>query len=156
MGETTAVRYFEDFAEGQTMELGSHTMELEEMLDFARRYDPQVFHVDEQAAKRTPYGGLIASGWLTLAVMARLGVEGLMSSTAGLGGPGIDSARWLQPVRAGDVLVGRGRVLRTKASERDPRRGTVWFEIELVRQQDGEPVLRIELPMFIARRPAES
>jgi len=146
------VRFFEDFAEGQTDELGAYTIELEEMLDFARRYDPQVFHVDEEAAARTPYGGLIASGWLTLAVMARLGVDGMMSGVAGLGSPGIDSARWLRPVRAGDTLRGLGRVLRTKASERDPRRGTVWFEIELVREQDAEPVLRVELPMFIARR----
>jgi acyl dehydratase len=149
------MRYFEDFAEGQASELGSHTMDLDEMIGFARRYDPQVFHVDEEAAKRTPYGGLIASGWLTLAVMARLGVDGLMGDVAGLGSPGIDSARWLRPVRAGDTLRGRGRVLRTKASEHDPRRGTVWFEIELVREQDGEPVLRIELPMFIARRDSD-
>ena len=146
------MRYFENFAEGQTSELGSHTIELDEMIGFARRYDPQVFHVDEEAAKRTPYGGLIASGWLTLAIMARLGVDGLMGDVAGLGSPGIDSARWLRPVRAGDVLRGRGRVLRTRTSERDPSRGTVWFEIELIREQDGEPVLRIELPMFIARQ----
>jgi acyl dehydratase len=147
------VRYFEDFAEGQTMEMGSRRMELEDMLAFAREYDPQVFHVDEEGAKKTPFGGIVASGWMTLAIMARLGVDGLMAGVAGLGSPGIDSARWLQPVRAGDVLRGSGRVVRTKASERDPRRGTVWFEIELVRDADEEPVLRVELPMFIGRRP---
>ena len=150
------MRYFEDFAEGQTMEMGSRRIELEEMVAFARAYDPQVFHVDEDAAKKTPFGGIVASGWLTLAIMARLGVDGLMADTAGLGSPGIDSVRWLQPVRAGDTLHGRGRVLRTAPSERSPRRGTVWFEIELVRQEDGKPVLRVELPMFISRRPAAS
>lgn len=135
------------------MEMGSRRMELEDMLAFAREYDPQVFHVDEEGAKKTPFGGIVASGWMTLAIMARLGVDGLMAGVAGLGSPGIDSARWLQPVRAGDVLRGSGRVVRTKASERDPRRGTVWFEIELVRDADEEPVLRVELPMFIGRRP---
>lgn len=149
------MRYFEDFAEGQTMEMGSRRMELEDMVAFAREYDPQVFHVDEEAAKNTPFGGIIASGWMTLAIMARLGVDGLMADVAGLGSPGIDSARWLQSVRAGDTLTGHGRVLRTKASERDQRRGTVWFELELVRDEDGEPVLRVELPMFIARRPGD-
>jgi acyl dehydratase len=147
------VRYFEDFAEGQTMEMGSRRMELDDMVAFAREYDPQVFHVDEEGAKKTPFGGIVASGWMTLAIMARLGVDGLMAGVAGLGSPGIDSARWLQPVRAGDVLQGRGRVVRTKASERNPSRGTVWFEIELIREADDEPVLRVELPMFIATRP---
>jgi acyl dehydratase len=85
--------------------------------------------------------------------MARLGVDGMMSRLAGLGSPGIDEVRWLRPVRAGDTLAGRGRVLRTRASESDPRRGTVWFEIELVREEDGERVLLVTLPMFIARRP---
>ena len=135
------------------MEMGSRRMELEDMVAFAREYDPQVFHVDEEGAKKTPFGGIVASGWMTLAIMARLGVDGLMAGVAGLGSPGIDSARWLQPVRAGDVLRGRGRVVRTKASERNPRRGTVWFEIELIREADDEPVLRVELPMFIATRP---
>lgn len=147
------MRYFDDLTAGETFELGSYSMELEDMLDFARKYDPQRFHVDEEAAKDTPFGGIIASGWMTLAVMARLGVDGMMSEVAGLGSPGIDEARWLQPVRPGDTLAGRGRVLRTKASERDPRRGTVWLEIELVREADGAPVVRVELPMFIARRP---
>jgi acyl dehydratase len=146
------VRYFEDFAEGQEFELGSRRLERDEMIAFARAYDPQPFHVDEEAARRTPFGGLIASGWQTLAIMARLGVDGMMSGVAGLGSPGIDSARWLQPVHSGDVLRGRGRVLRTKVSGSDKRRGTVWFEIELVREADGEAVLRVELPMFIARR----
>ena len=150
------MRYFDDFAEGQSFELGSYPMELDDMVAFARKYDPQRFHVDEKAARDTPFGGIIASGWMTLAIMARLGVDGMMSEAAGLGSPGIDGARWLQPVRAGDTLVGRSRVLRTKASERDPRRGTVWFEIQLVREQDGEPVVRVELPMFIARRTAGS
>jgi acyl dehydratase len=152
MGETNPVRYFEDFQEGQTFELGSRRMELDDMVAFAREYDPQVFHIDEEGAKETPFGGIVASGWMTLAITARLGVDGMMSEVAGLGSPGIDSARWLQPVRAGDVLQGRGRVARVKPSDRDPRRGTVWLELELVREQDGEPVVRVELPMFIQRR----
>jgi acyl dehydratase len=147
------VRYFEDVEEGQEFELGSRRMEREEMIAFAREYDPQPFHVDEEAARRTPFGGLIASGWQTLAVMARLGVDGMMSRLVGLGSPGVDEVRWLRPVRAGDTLRGRGRVLRTRASERDPRRGPGWFEIELVREEDGERVLLVTLPMFIARRP---
>jgi acyl dehydratase len=146
------VRYFEDFEAGQVFELGSRTLERDEMLEFARRYDPQPFHVDEEAARRTPYGGLIASGWLTLAIMARLGVDGLMSDSAGLGGPGIDEVRWLKPVHAGDTLSGSATVLETKPSTSDPGRGTVRFRIELVRD-GGEPVLRLVLPLFLQRRP---
>src|SRR5205823_4650691 len=76
------MRYFEDIAEGEAFELGSRQMDADDMVAFAREYDPQPFHVDEEAAKRTPFGGLIASGWMTLAIMARLGVDGLMSGVA--------------------------------------------------------------------------
>lgn len=145
------MRYFEDFREGEVIELGSRRIERDEMIAFAEQYDPQPFHLDEEAAARTPFGGLIASGWLTLAVMARMGVDRMMSGSAGLGSPGLDEVRWLRPVRAGDTLFGKATVLETKPSERDPRRGTVRFLIELA-GDEGEPVLRVVLPMFLARK----
>jgi len=146
------VRYFEDFVEGQALELGSRRVELEEAIAFAREYDPQPFHVDPEAASRTPFGGLIASGWHTLAINSRLGVDGIMRDTAGLGSPGIEEVRWPKPVRPPATLHGRGTVLSVKPSERSPARGTVRFLCEL-RDDEGDVVLHAVIPMFVARRP---
>ncbi|WP_255148773.1 MaoC family dehydratase [Halorarius halobius] len=97
-------RYFEDLTVGSEHDCGSVTVEKEEMLEFAERYDPQPFHVDEDAAKETMFGDLIASGWLTCALSARLLVTGYMNDNATLGGNGMDEVRWHQPVYAGDEL----------------------------------------------------
>ena len=145
--------FFEDFAEGQSVELGSYRLELEDAIAFARQYDPQPFHVDPEAAKGTPFGGIIASGWHTLAINSRLGVIGMMSGVAGLGAPGIEEVRWPKPVRPPATLQGRASVLGVKASERNPSRGTVRFLCELL-DDDGDVVLQATIPMFIARRPA--
>jgi acyl dehydratase len=146
------MRYFEDFREGETVDLGSRHLSAEDAVAFAREYDPQPFHLDEEAARRTVFGGLIASGWQTLAINARLGVDGMMSGTAGLGSPGVEEVRWPKPVRPPVTLRGRSTVLSVKASERNPRRGTIRFLCELL-DEDGDVVLRTVIPMFVARRP---
>lgn len=97
-------RYFEDIEVGESFDCGSIEVTKEEMLEFAERYDPQPFHVDEEAAKESMYGDLIASGWLTCALSARLLVQGYMNENATLGGNGMDEIRWHQPVYAGDTL----------------------------------------------------
>jgi len=136
------VKYFEDFAVGEEMPLGSHVMTEEAILAFARRYDPQPFHVDAEAARRSIYGGLIASGWHTCAVMMRLSVEAHRRiAAAGLGSPGMDSCRWLKPVRAGDTLTGTSVVLETWPSRSRPM-GFVRRRVEL-RNQRGEAVLAV-------------
>ncbi|HEV8250152.1 MAG TPA: MaoC family dehydratase [Gaiellaceae bacterium] len=146
------IRYWEDFTKGETMELGSYEITRDEILEFARRYDPQPFHVDEEAAAAGPFGGLAASGWHTAAVFMRLFVDGILNSTASMGSPGIEELRWTAPVRPGDVLTGRVRVLDSYPSERRPDRGTVVTHCEAV-NQDGTVVMTMRGRSHLRRRP---
>ena len=147
------MRYFEDFAVGEVYDLGSYTMAGEEMLAYARQYDPQPFHIDPEAARRSIYGGLIASGWHTCAVAMRMSVEAhRRMDAAGIGSPGIDSCRWLKPVRAGDTLTGSMVTLEAWPSRSRPM-GFVRRRIELSNQH-GEVVLRLVGISMYDRRPA--
>jgi acyl dehydratase len=149
---TQTKRYFEDFSPGQVVELGSIELSKDELLAFARQYDPQPFHVDEVAARDSIYGGLIASGMHTLALFCRLFVDGLLNQAVSLGSPGFEHLEWPLPVRAGDTLHGRCTILECRASRSKPDRGIVRLRGEL-RNQRGEVVLRIEAVNFIGRRP---
>ena len=101
------MRYWDDMKAGEVVELGSHTMDQERMLSFAREFDPQPFHTDPKAAEASVWGGLIASGWHTGSTLMRLFYDGFLKDTASLGSPGIDELRWLKPVRPGDTLTAR-------------------------------------------------
>ena len=146
-----ALRYWEDFRVGETFELGSVTIDGDEMMRFAQRFDPQPFHVDPVAAKDTPFGGLIASGWFTGSLFMRLYVEAVLSGAASQGSPGLSELRWLAPVRAGDVLTGRLTVLDMAPSSTRTTRGTVFMRGELVRA--GEPVVTMTFRGLFGRRP---
>jgi acyl dehydratase len=135
-------RYFEDFAAGDTVELGSHTVTEEEILEFARRWDPQPFHVDPHAARDSVFGGLIASGWHTAALWMRLYVQSFLGEADGRGSPGVEELRWLAPVRPGDTLTARLEVLETSPSSRQPDRGTVRIRAEMV---NGEGVIVLSM-----------
>jgi acyl dehydratase len=143
--------YFEDFSAGQTFQLGAHEFTADNIVAFAREYDPQPMHVDPERARLGPYGGLIASGWHTAGVYMRLLVDGLIGKTESLGSPGLDSLRWLRPVRPGDVLSARITILETRASESRPERGIVRSRGEMV-NQDGEIVMSVEAVNFYGRR----
>src|SRR5262244_576151 len=117
------MRYLEDFREGQTFELGEETITEREILEFARRFDAQPFHTDPEAAKKSIYGGLIASGWHTGSFFMGLLVRGLIHDVASMGSGGLDELRWLKPVRPNDVLRARLTVLGTRASTKHPDRG---------------------------------
>ena len=132
-------RYFEDLTEGETYDCGSVTVEREEMLRFAERYDPQPIHVDPEAAERSVYGGLIASGWLTCSLSARLLVTGYMNDNATLGGRGMDEVRWHEPVRAGDRLSVTAELVERRAGE-NPAYGHTRVEVTTT-NDDGETVL---------------
>jgi acyl dehydratase len=147
------VRYFEDFSPGEVIELGSHTISRDEIVAFAREYDPQPFHLDEAAAARSIYGGLLASGWQTASIFMRLLCDALVHDMASMGSPGIDELRWLRPVRPGDTLTGRFTVLETTPSRSKPDRGVVRALSEL-RNQHGEVVLRMTGLSLVGRRPA--
>jgi acyl dehydratase len=149
------VRYWEDFAPGQVLELGQHTIRKEEMIAFARQFDPQVFHLDEEAAQHTIFGGLIASGWHTGSLCMRLLCDGLIGKTVSLGSPGVDELRWLKPVRPDDTLSLRLTVLECVPSRTKPDRGIVKSLMEL-RNQDGEIVVTIKGLSLLGRRPART
>jgi acyl dehydratase len=146
------MRYWEDFVVGETVELGTYEVTRDEILEFARRYDPQPFHVDEEAAAAGPFGGLAASGWHTAAMFMRLFVDGIFQHSASMGSPGVEELRWTAPVRPGDVLTGRVRVVGTYPSERRPDRGTVITESEVL-NQDGVVVMTMRARGFFRRRP---
>jgi acyl dehydratase len=147
------LRYFEDFAVGQTYELGSRSLSQDQIIAFARDYDPQSFHTDPEAAKRSVFGALIASGWQTVGVFMSLLVTGLIKDTASMGSPGVDSIRWLKPVRPGDRLTGRIRILEAATSKSRAELGILKTEGELY-NQTGDKVMTIVATSFIGRRPA--
>jgi acyl dehydratase len=147
------MRYFEDFKPGEVLELGRHTITRDEIVAFARQFDPQAFHVDEEAARATVFGGLIASGWHTGSLMMRLFYDGVIGETASLGSPGIDEMRWIKPVRPGDTLALRMTVTECLPSRSKPDRGIVRSLLEL-RNQHGEIAASIKGMNLIRRRPA--
>jgi acyl dehydratase len=128
-------RYFEDYIPGEVHEFGSVIAEQDEIIAFARRFDPQPFHTDPEAAKESPYGGLIASGWHTASMAMRLLVDNYISRVASLGSPGVDEVRWRKPVRPGDTLSIRITVLESKLSRSKRNQGTVRSYIEALNQR---------------------
>jgi acyl dehydratase len=147
------MRYWEDFRVGEETVHGTHEITEEEIVRFAREFDPQPFHIDPAAAARGPFGGLIASGWHTAALHMGMFVRNVLLDSASMGSPGVEELRWLAPVRPGDVLTSRSRVVDAWPSERDAGRGTIVGEHELV-NQDGRVVMRMRARGFVARRPA--
>jgi acyl dehydratase len=133
-------RYFEDYRPGQVHEFGAIAVEEAEVVAFSRRYDPQPFHTDADAAKASIFGGLIASGWHTAGLMMRLAVEHYFSDASSLGSPGVDELRWPRPVRPGDTLSVRATVLAARRSQSKPDRGIVHTFFEVLNQR-GELVM---------------
>lgn len=151
------MRYFEDFVVGQTNEFGRYAVSEEEVIEFGLQYDNQPFHVDPEAAKQSQFGGLIASGWHTCAMMMRMIVEHAIGteSSATLASPGFDDLRWLTPVRPGDVLSIRSEILEATPSQSRPDRGSVRIRNEILRQ-DGTVVADLVSRAIVLRRPAEA
>ena len=143
--------YFEDFTPGRVWEMDGPTLGKDEIVDFARRFDPQEFHVDERAAEDSPYGGLIASGWQTVALCMRMICDTYLLQAASLGSPGVNEVRWTKPVRPGDRLRMKMTVLESKISRSKPDRGTVLHRWEVFNQR-GEMVMHVEGFGMAARR----
>jgi acyl dehydratase len=142
--------YFEDFAPGQTYDLGTHTMAPEEIVAYASEYDPQPQHLDADAAKHSMLGGLAASGWYLCALAMRKIVDGLLHRAASQGSPGVDEVQWRRPVLAGDLVAMTLTVLDTRASSKGDR-GFVRIRFEMRRGE--ERVMTFESPIIIGRRP---
>lgn len=144
--------YWEDFKVGTEVEIGSHTFTEEEIIDFARQFDPQPFHIDPEAAKRSAFGGLIASGWHTCSISMRFICENYVNKAVSMGSPGVDMIRWPNPVRAGDTITFRRKVTDARASNSRPDMGlvkTYWDGIN----QCGETVVSMEGWGMFGRRP---
>ena len=149
------MRYFEDLEVGAETHFGSYDVTREEVLEFARKYDPQPFHLSDEAAAQTHFRRLCASGWhtcaMTMAVLARYSVE---HEQAGLGSPGIDELRWLKPVYPGDTLHVHGKIIEKTPSRSRPDMGSYRTET-MVTNQDGVPVMRYTSIVLIRRQPPE-
>ncbi len=146
---------WEDFQPGQVFERGSRTLSEEDIIRFARDWDPQRYHTDPQAARDTPYGGLIASGWQSCGVAMRLMCDAYLNESSCIGSPGIDQIRFLKPVRPGDTLRFRSTVLESAPSRTQSNRGTVSFRWELI-NQDGDVALSMVGRQFYLRRAARA
>lgn len=144
---------WEDFAPGQVFEHGARTLSENDIVRFAREWDPQRYHTDPQAARATPFGGLIASGWQSCGVAMRLMCDAYLNDSSCVGSPGIDEIRFLKPVRPGDTLRFRSTVLKSSPSRSQPNRGTVSFRWELINQAD-EVVLSMLGQQFYLKRAA--
>jgi acyl dehydratase len=145
------VKYWEDFAVGEVIELGSCSITEAEVLAFARKYDPQPFHTDPEAARRSIFGGLIASGWHTGAMFIRMVVEHMTPVHATSGAMGFDDLKWIRPVRPGDVLSVESEIREKIESRSRPDRGTVKIESRIVTQR-GEVVMSLVSLVIYLRR----
>ncbi len=150
------MQYFEDFTVGDRLNFGSYQVTAEEVADFARKYDPQPFHLSDEAAAKTHFGRIAASGWHTCAMTMSMIVERMKDAEqASRGAAGIDELRWLKPVYPGDTLRCESEVLETRASRSRPDIGSVRSQVIVFNQHD-EPVMRFISIALIARRPAEA
>lgn len=146
--------YYEDISVGDTFDLGSYTVTREEIVSFATQYDPQPFHIDEEAAKKSPFEGIIASGWHTISITNRLVVDGFLNKIANQGGLGAESISWSAPVRPGDTLTADIEVLQQRLSESNPSVGILRTEKRAVTQDDTE-VLTYKTANLIARESSD-
>jgi len=148
-----APRYWDDYEVGQKFDLGSTSFTADEIVDFARQYDPQSFHVDAGAARQSMFGGLIASGWHVTAKLMRLFVDNYVDQRTALGSPGVDEVRWLKPVRPGDTLNASVECAGKVPSRSRPEMGIVHEQWRATNQK-GELVMTLKGTNMVRRRPA--
>ncbi len=148
------MHYFEDFHIGDTFDLGPLTVTAEEIIAFAKQFDPQYFHVDPQRAKDSIFGGLVASGWHAGALFMRMFFDDVLSKTDSIGSPGLDQIRWLQPVRPNDTLHGRFTITDARVSKSRPTTGILRSNGELFNQHNELLMIVIGIH-FVGRRSEE-
>jgi acyl dehydratase len=148
-------RYLEDFAAGQTFKTGRHRVDKEQIFAFARQFDPQPFHTDEEAARHSPFGGLAASGWHTAGMTMRLMLDGEFKPAGGILGVGFDDLSWPRPVRPGDELHAISEILEVRPSKSKPDRGMIRVRTTTFNQND-EPVMVFTGNLLVPRRPVSA
>jgi acyl dehydratase len=148
----TSFYYWEDFFQGQVFQCGPIQISEQEILQFAAQYDPQRFHVNQEAAKNTPFKGLIASGWQTGSLMMRMVCDGFLVNSSSIGSPGLDSLKWLKPVRPGDILRTSVEVLETRPLNSKPHLGMMNSRWSCLNQKD-ELTTTLEAWIMFEKRP---
>lgn len=143
--------YWEDFKPGQLTEYGPRLVTRDEIIAFAAEFDPQPMHLDEGAGRGSMLGGLAASGWHTCSLFMRIVADGFLLDSSSMGGPGVDEARWLAPVRPGDHLTVRALVLEARPSASRPVMGLVSFRFDML-NQSGAKVMTLTTPLMFGRR----
>ena len=146
-------QWFEDFEVGQRFVSQGMTLTEASIIDFATRYDPQRFHIDKEAAARTHFGGIVASGFQTLGLSFRMFFQLGVIRESGIGAPGIEDLKWVAPVRPGDTLHTEVEVIESRASKSKADRGVVRMRYT-TRNQRGETIMTMFVPQIIARRPS--
>jgi acyl dehydratase len=148
----TSFYYWEDFFKGQVFQCGPVQISEQEILQFASQYDPQRFHVNTEAAKNTPFKGLIASGWQTGSLMMRMVCDGFLLNSSSIGSPGLESLKWLKPVRPGDILRTSVEVLETRPLNSKPHLGMMNSRWSCLNQND-ELTTTLEAWIMFEKRP---
>ncbi|MBI0327805.1 MaoC family dehydratase [Burkholderia plantarii] len=142
---------YEDLEVGALTEIGKHTFTPEDIVEFAQRYDPQPFHLDEAGGKASPFGGLVASGWHTCSVFMGMLVRNVLSDSTSMGSPGIDEIRWLKPVRAGATITMFQNIVDKRLSASRPDRGIVTTEW-IGKNEDGDTVITVRSKVIFGLR----
>lgn len=147
--------FFEDLVVDSFQEFGSYLVTEEEILEFASKYDPQPFHLSEEAGKAMIFGGLCASGWHTGSIAMRMTVDNMPANSAGLGSPGLDELRWVKPVFPGDTLHMTSTITGKKESKSRPEMGVVFLCNEVFNQKDELVMSFKPIVMFKKRKVSE-
>jgi acyl dehydratase len=142
------ILFFEDFPIGKSWDLGQYTFTENEIVEFAKKYDPQPFHIDSDAAKSSHFNSLIASGWHTCSVIMRMNCDTYLLNSASLGSPGVEEIRWMHPVRPNDTISAKTVIIEARRSISKPDRGLVKF-LWSARNQDGIEVITIIGKLFL-------
>lgn len=146
------MRYFEDYDIGKTYKLGSYQLTEKEIIDFGEKYDPQYYHIHPEHAKKSLFGGLVASGWQVSAIWMRLYVDTLLENAAVEGSPGVETIRWLHPVKSNDLLIGKLTILKASPSLSRPDCAILHKQGELV-NQDNQLIMKLILYSIFRKRP---
>ena len=142
---------FEDFQVGQVIKIGQRSVTPEEIIAFATQFDPQPFHLSQEAGRRSIYGSLIASGWHTVAMVMRMSCDAYLLDSRSMGSPGVDELRWLKPVRAGDTIRAQFEVIEVRPSKSKPDRGVVVSVWRVFNQHDEAVMTMRGMGLFLRR-----
>lgn len=149
------MKVYEDFTAEISETFGDYLVTEQEIIEFAKKYDPQPFHTDVDFANKSFHGKLIASGWMTCAIMMRMFCDDFLTDSSSIGSPGVDNLRWIMPVYVGDRLKVRVKILETRKSKSKPGIGIVNYAVNVLNQNDETVMTLSSAGMFLTRAAVE-